>query len=671
MLAIVTFAVFSPVGGFDFINFDDPDYVSNNPHIASGLDWNTVSWAFQSGYAGNWHPVTWLSHALDMQLFGLNAGRHHLVNVLFHIANSLLLLGVLRGMTGAFWRSAFVAALFALHPLHVESVAWVAERKDVLSTFFFMLTLWSYARYAQARGGRREAMGQVCAHRRWPITYCLALLFFALGLMSKPMLVTLPFVLLLLDFWPLKRVSGAERQVSGGEIGRLGLKSLLIEKIPFFALAIASSVITFLVQDKTGTVAGVSQLSAVLRTENAIVSYFRYIQKMFWPEGLAIFYPHPNIRYPISDQLPVPVVAGIALLLAAIVLVAILRAKKNPWLAVGVFWFFGTLLPVIGLVQVGAQAMADRYSYIPLIGLFIAATWTVHDLFAHAWRGKSSLAALVLVLCAATTRIQVGYWKDSLSVFGHALNHTKFNATAHVNLGEALERKGSLDEALGHYRKTLEIEPAYADAAYDIAHVLAAQNKIEEAIGHYKKVFELEPRHLFARNNLGNLFLSVGRVDEAIAQYREALQINPDSPAAHFNLGKALVSQGNFADAIRHYERALKARPGYAEALTGIGLTFAMQGDFQGALPMLKEVVRLKPDNAEARFNLEMSCSTAGAQMKPASNFNSRSGSDPTMQRRKKKPRGNFCNDRMEMPPSPASPPLHGWNRTTRTRSGN
>src|SRR6266545_2204624 len=383
----ITLATFWPVTRHDFIYYDDPDYVTENPYVQTGLNWQSVVWAFTTGHSGNWHPVTWLSHMLDCQVFGLKPGYHHLTNVLFHAANTLLLFLVLERMTAAFWRSAFVATLFALHPLHVESVAWVAERKDLLSTFFGLLTLWAYARYckeSKARGPRAK------------VFYGFALLLFALGLMSKPMLVTWPFVLLLLDFWPLRRLC----YQPGGRFGRDFLR-LVREKVPFFCLVTISSIVTFLVQDRRGYVMTVGGVSLALRLVNALVSYVKYLGKTVWPAGLAIFYPHPEIRYPASDQWPLwQIVAG-ALLLTLISAFAVLRLKRQPWLATGWLWYLGTLVPVIGIVQVGAQAMADRYSYVPLIGVFICLVWGIADVLAPRRLGRPALAAMGLAATVA------------------------------------------------------------------------------------------------------------------------------------------------------------------------------------------------------------------------------------------------------------------------------
>ena len=418
LLVVATLAVYAQVIRHDFVNFDDDKYVYENSHVRSGLTWKGIAWAFTTTVGGNWHPLTWLSHMLDCELFGLNAGYHHLVNVLLHILNSFLLLLVLEKMTGAFWRSATVAALFALHPLHVESVAWVAERKDVLSTLFFMLILWAYVPYAERPS--RKRYGLICA-------------FLVLGLMAKPMLVTVPFVLLLLDYWPLERLQLDESKGSDGTRGRPGRSGggrkqaalrLIAEKVPLLALVAVSSAVTFVAQQRVGAMSMGTSVPLSGRIANALVSYFAYIGKMFWPSHLAVFYPYRH-------AVPAWEWAGAALLLVGLSIIVVLAGQRRRYLSVGWFWYLGTLVPVIGLVQVGAQSMADRYTYVPLIGLFLIAVWGAADLTAVWSRGRTGLRALsgvVIVGCMVATSFQVGTWKNGLTLFGHALKVTKANA---------------------------------------------------------------------------------------------------------------------------------------------------------------------------------------------------------------------------------------------------
>jgi protein O-mannosyl-transferase len=536
LLALATLAVFWPVTGHDFLSLDDQEYVTANAHVQGGPTWDNVSWALTTGHASNWHPVTWLSHALDCQLFGLKAGAHHLVSVGFHVANTLLVFLLFRRMTGALWRSAFVAALFALHPLHVESVAWVSERKDVLSTFFWNLALLMYVRYVeQSEVQNPKPKVEGLAARQHPSSktrhaprftvycsrfYILSLLLFALSLMSKPMAVSLPFVLLLLDFWPLRRFEPATLNAQ-----RSTLWKLLLEKLPFFALAAVAGVITFVVQ-KTGGAVADSVLLGV-RLGNTPVSYVRYIGKMFWPENLSILYLHPG-RWPAWE------VAASTLLLLFISSAALVLSRRRPYLAVGWFWFLGTLVPAIGLVQVGIQAMADRYTYVPFIGLFILLAWGIGEVVpAGRWqtKGLAGSPGLVLVACAFLTARQIRYWRDSETLFGHALQVAPDNFILHNVLGAYLSSKGRYHEAISHFQEALRLRP-----------------EIPNPEGH---------------NNLGYALASIGRSDEAIQHYREAIRLMPSYPNPHNNLGIVLAKQKQFDDAISEFQEAFKLDPGF------------------------------------------------------------------------------------------------------------
>ena len=453
-ITLLTLALYWRVQGHGFLHYDDYQYVVDNPHVRHGLTRQGVLWALTSGYASNWHPLTWLSHMLDCELYGLNPQGHHLNNLLLHIANALLLFRLLLRMTGALWRSAFVAALFALHPLHVESVAWVAERKDVLSTLFWMLTLGAYLRYRERPTGTR---------------YLATLFLFALGLAAKPMLVTLPFVLLLLDCWPLGRMPSPR-----------SLLPLVREKAPFFVLAALSSVITFWVQSHWGAV--VLSIPLKERLANALVSYVGYGAKMLWPVNLACFYPHP------LDGLPLWQAAGALLLLAGVTVAVVRAGRRLPYLAVGWLWYLGTLVPVIGLVQVGAQAMADRYTYVPLIGLFVMLSWGAGSLAAKGPLPKIATAALSAALLAALlplTWSQISHWKDSETLFAHALEVTDRNLLAHNNLGNALARQGRLEEAEFHLVEALRLRPDYAAAQNNLGILRLRQGRFEEAAGHF------------------------------------------------------------------------------------------------------------------------------------------------------------------------------------------
>jgi hypothetical protein len=458
-LALVTLAVFCPVTSFQFVNYDDTDFVTANPHVQAGLTAESFRWAWSSEVARNWHPVTMLSHILDCQLFGLKPWWPHLVNLLLHAANTVLLFSLLKRMTGAFWRSAAVAALFALHPLHVESVAWVAERKDVLSTLFWFLTTWAYLRYAE----EFKVQGS-----RFKVFYGLSLLFFALGLMSKPMLVTLPFTLLLLDYWPLRRMK------PGASVWRLAA-----EKIPFFLLSAALCVKTYWVQQQGGAVLRLQDFPLGSRLGNALVSYVRYIELMFWPRNLAGLY----LR---SEEWPRWEVAPAALLLLAVSALVLTQWRRRPYLAVGWFWYLGTLVPVIGLVQVGMQAIADRYTYVPLIGLFVIVVWGGWDL-AGAWRVARfapAATAIALAACAVLTVHQEFYWKDSEALFKRMIDATPNNYMARYNLGNLYSQEKRTNEAISNFTAAIEGEPNYADAHNNLGGIFLEQKRYDEAIQH-------------------------------------------------------------------------------------------------------------------------------------------------------------------------------------------
>ena len=498
-LVLLPLAIYWQVRGFEFVNFDDVDYVYGNARVLSGLGLDGLRWAFSTFHAGNWHPLVWLSLMLDAQFWGTWAGGYHLTNLALHVANGLLLFVLLQRATGAWWRSALVAALFAVHPLHVESVAWVAARKDVLSTLFGLLALLAYVEYV-----RRERVA-------W---YGFAVLAFACSLMSKQMLVTLPFLLLLLDFWPLGRMRGAAW-------GRL-----LLEKIPFFALAIASSVVVLLAQSRGGSISDLERYSVGLRCANSAVAYLLYIGKTLWPSGLACFYP-----YPVSGHSAWFVVAAVVTLLLITAAVVMLR-RRSPYLSLGWFWFVGSLVPVIGLVQVGSQAMADRYTYWPLTGLFIALVWLAGSMVEEAGQRGSLMAvaatALIIVLAVAAW-VQAGTWHDTYSIWSRAIAVTEGNYRAHNNLGAALGPLGRYDEAAGHFRLALEAHPDYASAHGNLGKVLDLQGRFDEAEPHFRRAVELDPSLLSARINWGMALSVRGRYREALELYRQALEIEPDN----------------------------------------------------------------------------------------------------------------------------------------------
>jgi len=595
LLLSITLAVYWQIRDHKFTNYDDTVYVTENPHVQRGLVGSSIIWAFTTTEQANWHPLTWLSHMLDCQLFGLNPGAHHLTSLFLHLANVLLLFAVLRRMTGALWRPAFVSALFALHPLHVESVAWVAERKDVLSTLFWLLTMLAYAGYAERPTRAR---------------YVLTLVAFALGLMAKPMLVTLPFVLLLLDYWPLDRMAYAGRDDNtpkrarkgiGSSKQRLSLSRLVWEKTPFFALAAISSVVTFSVQRKAGAMSNMEVLPLWSRIANALVSYLRYLGKTIWPSDLAVLYPHPGTGLSLWWG------AGAGLVLLGLSILLLRGIRSRPYLAVGWLWYLGTLVPVIGLVQVGLQAYADRYTYVPLIGLFIMVAWGVPDLAGRWGRARTVLALLAATSLSALTGctwIQVGYWKDSLSLFTHTIQVTTNNYVAYNSSGVALAEQGRFEEAIDRYLRALRIKPDYAEAQCNLGLALEREGRHEEAISHYLEALRLDPNHATAHNNLGNALADQGKLEEAISHYTEALRIKPDYAEAYNNWGTALVKQGRFEEAIDLFLRALRIKPDYAEAHSNLAWALTGRGQMAEAMAHYRIAIQIRPNFAEAHNNL-------------------------------------------------------------------
>jgi Flp pilus assembly protein TadD len=569
-LALVTTALYWPVTHHNFVNFDDDDYITNNSHVQAGLTWAGVIWAFQSGAAANWHPLTWLSHMLDCQLYGLNPDGHHSTNLLFHVANTLLLFLLLRQLTGALWRSAFVAALFAWHPLHVESVAWAAERKDVLSAFFWMLTLMAYTRYAQkrskveGRGSRADVAVQALDSRLLgaakrsgdgsTLDYGLALLFFACGLMSKPMVVTLPFVLLLLDFWPLNRFQP-------GSSARSTI-NLIVEKLPFFAFTLAASAVTYFVQTSGRALWLPAERPFLSRVANALWAYERYISKTFWPADLSIFYPYPH-------HWPAGLVIGAALLLAIWSGLLIWRARQNPCLFVGWFWFLGTLIPAIGLVQVGSQSMADRYMYIPSVGLFILVVWGFNNLlnWRPHWRRITTFAGgVALAGCLVCTEIQLSYWQNSIKLFRHAIEVTTDNFVAYTCLGETLSDLGLKKEAMMLCAEAVKIAPNSPVAQYNFGMALLQNNRLDEALAHLDAAARLAPHNSEVQYNFGLFLLLHNKPDEAASHFAATLVERPDFAEAHCRLAQALSQQHKSKEAIFHYREALRLKPEFPEA---------------------------------------------------------------------------------------------------------
>jgi len=561
VLALITFIIFWPTMQCGFVNFDDQPYVTENVQVQAGLTKASLVWAFCTFHASNWHPVTWLSHMLDCQMYGLKAGGHHFTNMLLHVANVLLLFAVLRRMTGAVWRSALVAALFAWHPLHVESVAWIAERKDVLSTLFWLLAMAAYVRHVETK--RRSPPGSGV---RLQTHYFLALLFFGLGLSSKPMVVTLPFVLMLLDYWPLHRLAcSASPKLKSKEKSRtptiqrsLTWRDLVMEKTPFLTLAVISCIMTIHAQRTGGALASTETVPPVLRVANAAVSYVRYLLKIIWPHKLAVFYPLPA-------SWPWELVMAAAVFLMAVSIAVILWRRRWPFLVVGWFWFIGTLVPVIGLVQAGAQSMADRYTYVPSIGLFIMLAWGGAELAARWRQGRWALAAAggaALVACLILTRIQIQYWKDSVVLFEHALTVTGPNPVACVNEGAALIARGDLSEGIAQLRQGIALNPDNAYACGQLATALDSQGNTREAIACYRQSLQLDPDLTEPLNNLAWILAANGDASlrngpEAVRLAEHACELTQyQQPVYMSTLAAAYAEAGRFAEATDTAERA-------------------------------------------------------------------------------------------------------------------
>jgi tetratricopeptide (TPR) repeat protein len=537
LLALVTLLVYLPVRQHGFVVYDDPEYLTDNHLVQAGLTWPGIRWAFTTWHVSNWHPLTWLSHMADCELFGLQAGAHHLVNVLLHAANTALLFVLLWRLTGGRWAAAMVAALFAWHPLRVESVAWISERKDVLSVCFALLTLLAYERYAHAKGAKAAGANRLLA---------LAVGLFALGLLAKPMLVTLPFVLLLLDWWPLKRLP--EDRVSFAT-----LTPVVWEKWPFFLLTAASCVVTFLAQ-RAASVLTLAQCPPGLRFGNALLAYGQYLRDTFWPADLALLYPLPA-------SLPLFPVAASVLALVLITWLAWREHRTQPWLLVGWLWFLGTLVPVIGLVQVGLQSRADRYTYLPQIGLFIAVVFALREFATRrkippAW--LATAASAVLLACLGLTSRQIAFWRDSETLFTRSLKVSPGSSIAHINLGVALQQQGRRTDALAEYQAALRLDPASVQAHNNLAILLEELDRNDEALAAYQRALQLNPLAPLAHCNLGLLLAKLGRFDEALAAYAEAARLAPRDARPPALMGRAELQRGNGSRAAGHFRTALK-----------------------------------------------------------------------------------------------------------------
>jgi protein O-mannosyl-transferase len=630
-LGLITLAVFWPSLTHAFLAFDDQQYVTENPSIQGGLTWHGLVWAFRTFYASNWHPLTWLSHMADYQLYGLKPAGHHLTNLLLHTATTVLLFLVLSRMTGALWRSACVAALFAWHPLHVESVAWVAERKDVLSAFFFVLTLWAYVRYTEGRRQKAECGVQNHGSRftvHDALRYLVSLLCFALGLMGKPMLVTVPFLLLLLDYWPLRRFGLANLAAQRPILGRV-----LAEKLPFLALSGVGCTLTVLAQEQSFTIVSVAGLPLSRRIPHVLVAYVHYLGAMLLPRHLAAHYPYPATVPPLE-------VVGAATLLAALSILALFLATRRPYLAVGWLWFLGTLVPVIGLVQVGDQAWADRYTYLPLIGLFMALVWGLSDLtgaacrrlarsertdpearrhfrptpFRAAWDTLilGALAAVTGLAMLVGTRLQLRYWQNTRTLFEHAVAVTQNNTRAVTMLGSLAAGEGKLEEARRYYATALRYSPDNPEAHFNLGKLLDQQGKLDEAIAQFNQSLWSRQWRDKAEMLIGVALAKQHKYEQAAAHYRAALALNPESATAENNLARLLHTEGRLDEAMNHYEAALKLNPQFALAHNNLGVLLLQKGRLVEGVGHLREAVRLVPADVESQYNLAMALNQQG-----------------------------------------------------------
>ncbi len=592
LLAVLVVAVFARVVGFGFVNYDDDLYVVGNEHVRGGLTLDGIRWALTAVTDGTWQPLVWLSYMLDAQVGLAGAAAYHLTSVLLHLLNVLLLFHVFRRMTGATGRAWFVAALFAVHPLHVEAVAWVASRKDVLSTLFWLLAMLAYVRFVEKPGAAR---------------YGFVVLAFALGLMAKPMVVTLPLVLLLMDYWPLGRWGRAGAFATSAPVRRL-----LWEKAPLLALAVLAGIMAVHAQHEGGTLAELDVVPLWPRVANALASYVGYLGKMFWPARLAAFYPHPGAT------LPVLRVAASAAGLAVLTALAFRLARPRAYLVAGWLWYIVTLLPVIGIVQFGSHAMADRFTYVPLIGPFLIVTWGVPDLVAKLRPGASPAsvlaapsAAVVLALALLSWR-QAGYWRDGIALFEHALESTPSNYVAHTNLGIALAAAGRTDEAIRHYQAAIALNPRDRRGYNNLGEALSRERRYAEAEASLREALRIDPGYAHAHLNLGNAFAAQGKTELAVDEYREAIRLDDRDPVSRVMLGRALKSLGRRQEAEKAFREAIRVSPGYAPARLELGALLADLGKPAEATAELREAVRIDPRLPQARNNLAVALFMSG-----------------------------------------------------------
>ncbi len=589
IVATLTIALYWPVQSFDFVNYDDDVFVKDNREIRGGLSREGLLWAFTTFHGGNWHPLTWVSHMADVEVYGLDAGGHHRTNVLIHTANAILLLIVLTAMTQSPGAGGLVAVIFAIHPLHVESVAWIAERKDVLSGFFWILTMGAYAGYVRRPTVRR---------------YLLVVLAFALGLLSKPMVVTLPFVLLLLDAWPLRRFGDARTVFDrfGGVANRGVAARLFTEKLPLFVLSFVFSILTLLAQKEVGAVWTVDRMPIAVRLANALVSYMEYIRKMVWPVDLAVLYPHAGMPETWS-------IGVAATLLISLTVLAVLKMREMPFLLVGWLWYLGTLVPVIGIVQVGSQAMADRYTYIPLIGLFIALAWGAERITGwKPWLRQPLIVSIFVVLAGLLflARLQVGTWENTLTLFEQALAATKVNPLAHNNIGVYYMDRNDCQKAVPHFLEAIRIKENYAYPYHGLGVCASRMSPPTGAMYFFRKALEIDPQLTRALVDRGIFSMKQGNFDSAAEDFEQALRIKPDHTAARGNLGLIRLHEGKLAEAEAHLTAALRLSPDSAEILNNIGLLCVKQGKIEEAAAWFRQGLEHVPGHPEIEKNLQI-----------------------------------------------------------------
>lgn len=606
-LLLGTCLLYLPVRQHEFVTYDDPLYLTANPHVQAGLTVGGLHWAFGrvAGDGTYWHPLTWLSHMLDCQVFGLRAGAHHFVSVVIHAVNAMLLFVTLQYLSRSPWRSVAVAALFAFHPLQVDSVAWAAERKNLLSGVFWMLTLLAYAGYA-----RRPGVGR----------YLLVAGCLALGLMAKPTLVVLPGVLLLLDVWPLRRIQFAAKRQSDGTpdvASTVSVTRAVLEKIPLGLLSLGASAITLLAHERLAAIHSAAHFSLATRIANAALSYVRYLGKTVWPTNLSFFYPHPG-AWPMEMLVPA------AAVLVGISWLVLRQLEVRPYLAVGWLWFTGSLVPVIGLIQVSDQAMADRFMYLPLIGLLIMLVWGGADLFARFRRFPAAACASALAAMVAGVILsgqQLSHWQNSESLFRHALAVTRDNFVAHNNLGNVLDRAGQYAEAKAHYLAAIRIRPRLGGAHYNLANLLFREGNFAAALEHYGAAVELEPAYADARHNLAVTLTKLSRDADAVVHFQEALRLKPDFAEAHYGLGQTLARLGRTPEAIAELVATVRLRPSAAPVYNELGILLARQGDPAGAATNFARLTILEPNNPDARYNLANSLLAQGKLPEAAATY--------------------------------------------------